>query len=169
MASQSPRTPFTRTTRAESSSSPTRSSPLNPDYKQNNPPSQRRGSYKNQFQTSSRYTRSSKLPTSILPSPALSFDNSASGSSTDSAQKALWREKFLQRCAERVEKDKNKFKDGKRSAGGFSRDLGKDEEDDMDTDEFDGLDNEVSFMHGFLVPNLSPNLFCPAHTTHDPF
>ncbi|KAF8318634.1 hypothetical protein DL93DRAFT_317905 [Clavulina sp. PMI_390] len=139
-----PSTPSNRASRADlssaSSSSPIRSSPLNPSYRNNNPPSQRRASAQNHFQTQSRYVRYS---------PSSSHHGSARMSAED-AQKAFLREKFQKKCAARAERDRARALDTARSRGSSSGDHTRGlMSDDMETDdnEADGMDDPLYAIH----------------------
>ncbi|KAF9511994.1 hypothetical protein BS47DRAFT_1346152 [Hydnum rufescens UP504] len=160
-----PRTPLRQ---ASSSSSPPNSSPLNPNYKYNNPPSQRRASFKTQFQIQSRYTRPPQQRVHVSVNP------SALSTSDDTPQKALWRERFRRKCAERSERDRAKFKSAKRHSGGMSSpsDSAFDEDADMETEGLDDMDDDlyrrlmisdsqrrarISFTHA-MVSSVDPDM-----------
>jgi hypothetical protein len=142
-----PTTPFPQRRRLQPSSSPIsssplRSSPLNPNYHLKNPPSQRRASASNQFLVQSRYTRPANKNSTF-------FGGIIASGAEPPPQKAVWRERFRQKCAERSERDRAKYRDAKRtqsedglSGTGSSRcdALG----DDMDMDEGDAMDDSVS-------------------------
>lgn len=158
-----PTTPLSRRPKAASpsaaSSSPLRSSPLNPNYRLNNPPSQRRASANNQFHVQSRYIR----PGPSFPLPG---DGVGSSSNERDPQKALWRERFRQKCAERVERDRAKFRDAARSRSGgsdatSSRDVTSDDME-MDDNEGEDFDDPVSIqcltLHSTLFQRVLPYL-----------
>ena len=142
-----PTTPFPQRRRLQpssspSSSSPLRSSPLNPNYHLNNPPSQRRASSSSQFTVQSRYIRPvnkrSTFVGGIIASEA-----------EPPPQKAIWRERFRQKCAERAGRDRAKYRDAKRSqssdglpGSGSSRYDAPD--GDMEVEEGDVMDDSVS-------------------------
>lgn len=158
-----PTTPLTRRPKDASpsaaSSSPLRSSPLNPNYRLNNPPSQRRASANNQFHVQSRYIR----PGPSFPLPG---DGSGSPSNERDPQKALWRERFRQKCAERIERDRTKFRDAARSRssnGGSEATSSRHAmSDDMEMDDNEGedFDDPVSILcltlHSTLFERVSP-------------
>ena len=132
-----PSTPLRRA--PSSSSSPPNSSPLNPNYKYHNPPSQRRASLKTQFQTQSRYIQ---LPQQRVHLP---INPVAQLNSEETPQKVLWRERFRQKCAERSERDRVKFKSAKKRASGMSSpsDSAFDDDADMEADGLDEMDDDV--------------------------
>lgn len=142
-----PTTPFPQKRRLQSpssagGSSPLRSSPLNPNYRSNNPPSHRRASCSNQFVTQSRYLRP-------VNRGSLSVGNIMASGTEAPPQKAVWRERFRQKCAERAERDRAKYRDARRSLSGDGI-LGagfspcNSLSDDMDMDEGDAMDDSVS-------------------------
>lgn len=140
----SPATPLKREPQQLSSpsrSSPLRSSPLNPEYRHSNPPSHRRASANNHFHVQSRYIRPS-TGSSTIPSPF-----GASGSDSN-PQKALWREQFRKKCADRAQRDREKHRNATRakgSAAGFG-DSSEGDLDDFDLDDDEGVDDPVSVL-----------------------
>jgi hypothetical protein len=102
------------------------SSPLNPNYRTNNAPSRRRASYK---------------------SP---FNAGALGKSNDDVSelpKKVWRDKFMAKCAERMEKDRQKARRKSKSEADGSSDMdSSDIEMDMDMDGLDDDDHEVRYF-----------------------
>lgn len=152
-----PVTPFKRDQQQSSSparSSPLRSSPLNPQYRLNNPPSQRRASSSNHFHVQSRYVR----PTANVTGSGSTLGAS---SSDQNPQKALWRERFRQKCAERVERDRAKYQTATRQRSGTSLGLSdgdmSSEGDEMDVEDGDAMDDSVSeCLTSLAVTRLKP-------------
>ncbi|KAF8325819.1 uncharacterized protein EI90DRAFT_3071831 [Cantharellus anzutake] len=124
-AQYSPSTPI-RCSSSSTPSSPLPSSPLNPFYRQHNPPSQRRPSLKSGYQTR-------------LSGPTLS-------GVPEDPQKALWREKLRQQFLQRTERDRQKYRESKRTS---STQRSCDDAtfgaamDEMDSDEIDPDDYEM--------------------------
>lgn len=144
-----PRTPFPQrrplqSPSSPSSSSPLRSSPLNPNYRLSNPPSERRASSSSQFHVQSRYIR----PVNKSPIPVGGIITSGAEAPP---QKAIWRQRFRQKCAERAERDRAKYRDAMRlrsgdGMSGAESSQCSDPNDDMDMDEGDAMDDSVSKM-----------------------
>jgi hypothetical protein len=123
------------------SSSPVRSSPLNPNYRLNNPPSQRRASLHNHLHTQSRYTRP------VAPNHGLQNDLFSTEASED-PKKAVWREAFRRKCAERAQRDRVDYRVSKRIQAGSDRPeesdaLGHVVDEDQDTEYGEGMEDEV--------------------------
>lgn len=113
---------------------------LNPSYRLANPPSQRRATSHNQFQSQPRYTR---------PPAAKSAYNTDifAADPQENPKNAVWRESFRRKVAERAERDRVDFRNSKRAQGGSAR-PGSSEGDSIDTDDVemevgDMMDDEV--------------------------
>lgn len=159
MDARNPTTPSRRAS-TQHSSSPLRSSPLNPSYRLANPPSQRRASLHNQFQSQSRYTRP------VASTSAYNNDIFASDPQ-ENPKNAVWRESFRRKVAERAERDRVDFRNSKRAQAGSGR-PGSSEVDSLETDDTDMeigdmLDDEVRLTHSValaLERHLTPFHAC---------